>query len=248
LKDFKAAAEHYHAALQLEPKQAVDDYRMGVAMLQENPPETTAGFWALARAIVLQVPDADKVTKFLRDKISDYQAAGCDSAVDAEVKELLVLAQNSPDPPAGFTIPGAADLAKKREQEIPALIAALKGGGDNAKLTWLAVCNGVFPEAFLGKTYEIDSSNPAAIQLKAAIGTTEDEVNASTAPDIALTISAQPEAARLGKDDIFRFAGKLTGYAASPFQLTFVEVKINPEDIPEEKGKKPAKKPGKAKP
>lgn len=251
LKDYKAAAQHYHAALALDPQQPVDDYRMGLADLQLSPPETNAGFWALARAIDLKVPDADKVQKFLHDKISDYQTVGCDSIVDAEVNELLALAQNSPEPPAGFSIPSAADLAKKREQEIPALIAALRAGGEGAKLTWLAVCNGAFPEAFLAKTFEVDAADPAAVKVKATIGTTEEEVNANTTPDIALTITGQPEAARIGKDDIFRFAGKLTGYTASPFLLTFQEVKVNPEDIPEEKGKKATKgtkKPGKAKP
>ncbi len=248
LKDYKAAADNYAAALAMDPQQPFDDYRLGLAELGENPPEATAGFWALARAVDMKVPDGDKVTKYLHDRISEYQTPGCDSSADAEVNELLTLAQNSQGPPAGYSVPSAADLAKKRELEIPALIAALKAGGDGAKTTWLAVCNGVFPEAFLAKTYDVDASDPAAIHINAAVGTTEDEVNASTAADIALTIPAQPEAARLTKDDIFRFAGKLTGYTASPFQLKFDEVKINPEDIPAEKGKKAAKKPGKTNP
>lgn len=248
LKDYKAAVDNFHSALAVDPQQPVDDYRMGLAELLETPPESTAGFWALARAIDLKVPDADKVTIFLHGKISDYQAAGCDSSVDAEVKELLTLAQNSPDPPAGYSILSAADLAKLREKEVPALIADLRAGGENGKNTWIAVCNGVFPEAFLAKAYEVNAANTAAIEIKAAIGSTEEEVNASTAPDVDLIISGQPEAARLGKDDIFRFAGKLIDYTPSPFQLKFQDVKVNPEDIPEEKGKKPAKRPGKAKP
>jgi len=247
LKDYKAAADNYAKATGLT-EQPVIDYKLGLAELQENPPESTAGFWSLARAVDMKVPDGDKVTKYLRDRISEYQAPVCDSSVDAEVKELLTLAQNSPTPSAGYTIPGASDLGKLREQDTGALIKALRGGGDSGKFTWLAVCNGEFPEAFLAKTYEVDATDPAAIHLKGAIGTTEEEVNASTGPDVALTIAGQPEAARLGKDDIFRFAGKLTGYTASPFQMTFEGVKVNPEDIPEEKGKKPAKKPGKAKP
>ena len=247
LKDYKAAADNYGKA-NGQTEQPVIDYKLGLAELQENPPESTAGFWSLARAVDMKVPDGDKVTKYLRDRISEYQAPVCDSSVDAEVKELLALAQNSPGPSAGYTIPSAADLGKLREQDTGALIKALRGGGDSGKFTWLAVCNGEFPEAFLAKTYEVDATDPAAIHLKGAIGTTEEEVNASTGPDVALTIAGQPEAARLGKDDIFRFAGKLTGYTASPFQMTFEGVKVNPEDIPEEKGKKPTKKPGKAKP
>jgi len=248
LKDYKAAAENYHAALALDPQQPVDDYRMGLAELLETPPQSTAGFWALARAVDLKVPDSDKVTKFLHDKISDYQMPGCDSSVDAQVKELLTLAQNSQDPPAGYSIPSAADLGKVREQaNIQTVLADLKADGDKGKLTWLAVCSGEFPEA-LAKAYEVNAAAPDAIEIKAALGTTEDEVNASTAPNAVLKIAGQPDAARLEKDSIFRFSGKVTGYTPDPFNLNWENVQVNKEDIPEEKGKKPAKRPGKAKP
>jgi hypothetical protein len=248
LKDYKAAADNFHALLGLDPKQAAAQYMMGRAYLLETPPQTMAGFWAVARAIALKVPDADKVTNFLRDRISDYQSPVCDSAVDGELKELLALAQNSDNPPADYSIPSTAELAKLREREVPAVIASLRANGKDGKNTWVSVCDGVFPEAFLAKIYEINATDPAAIEIKAAVGSTEDEVNASTAPDLDLFVPGQPNAARLGKDDIFRFAGKMTGYSPNPFQITFKEVKINPEDIPEEKGKKPAKRPGKAKP
>jgi len=247
LKDYSAVVENYGKALALDPNQPGDDYRMGVADLALSPPRAVAGFWALARAIDLKIPDADKITKFLRDKVSEYQglAPGCEGLVDAQVQDLLTQAQSTSEPPTGFTIPSATDLAKVRETEIPGLIAQLRAGGDKGKLAWLAVCNGDFPEAFLAKTYEINAANTAAIEVKVAIGTTEEDLNASTGPDTTLKITAQPEAARLSKDDTFRFAGKMTGYSASPFQLTFDNVKINPEDIPAEKGKAAPKKPGK---
>lgn len=245
LKDYAAAVKYFHDALEQDPQQAVDDYRMGVADLLETPPQAVAGFWAVARAIDLKVPDAEKVTAFLHDKISLYQTPGCDSLVDSQLKELLTLAQSSQDPPAGYTIPSAADLGKVREQaNIQSVLADLKAGGDKAKLTWLAVCSGDFPEA-LAKAYEVNAATPDAIVIKAAIGITEDELNASTAANGDLKISGQPEAARLEKDAIFRFGGKLTGYTPDPFYLTWESVKVNPEDIPEEKGKKAVKKPAK---
>ena len=247
LKDYKAAAENYSKSAHLS-EQPVVDYRMGLALLQETPPESTAGFWAIARAVDTKLPDADKVTKFLHDKIFDYQTPGCDSSVDAQVKELLTLAQNSQDPPAGYSIPSAADLGKVREQaNIQTVLADLKTGGDKGKITWLAVCSGQFPEA-LAKAYEVNAASPDAIEIKAALGTSEEEVNASTAPNAVLKIAGQPNVARLEKDSIFRFGGKLTGYTPDPFNLTWEAVQVNPEDIPEEKGKKPAKKPGKGKP
>jgi len=246
LKDYKAAADNYHAALGVDPQQPVDDYRMGIADLQESPPQYIAGFWALARAINLKVPDAEKVKSFLRDKIQQYQLPGCDSSLDAQVSELLTLSQNAQDPPAGYSIPSSADLAKVREAaNIQTVLADLKAGGDKAKVTWLAVCNGQFPEA-LAKAYEMNTATPDAFVIKAAVGITEDELNASTAPNADLKIAAgQPNVARLDKDSIFRFSGKITGYTPDPFYMTWENVQVNPEDIPEEKGKKPAKRPGK---
>jgi len=248
LKDYKTTVENFRAALALDPQQAGDNYRLGVADLLESPPESLNGFWALARAIDLKIPDADKVTKFLHDKIYEYQTPGCDSLVDPQVKELLTLAQNAPAPPAGYTIPSSADLGKVREQaNIQSVLADLKAGGDKGKITWLAVCSGDFPEA-LAKAYEVNAATPDAIVIKSAIGVSEDELNASTAANGDLKIPGQPEAARLEKDSIFRFGGKLTGYTPDPFYLTWENVKVNPEDIPEEKGKKPVKRPAKPKP
>jgi len=248
LKDYKSAAEHFRASLAVDPNQAGDDYRLGIVDLQLTPPQSVAGFWALARAIDLKMPDGDKVKKFLHDKIYEYQQPGCESLVDTAINELLALAQNSPDLPTGFNIPSAADLGKVREQaNIQTVLADLKVGGEKGKTTWLAVCSGEFPEA-LGKVFELTAANPDSIVIKAAIGTTEEELNTATAPNANLKIAGQPNAARLEKDSVFRFSGKLTGYAPDPFNLTWENVKINPEDIPEEKGKKPAKRPGKAKP
>jgi len=247
LKDYKAAADYFRQSLAVDPQQPGDDYRLGVADLQATPPNSLDGFWALARAIDLKIPDAEKVTKFLHDKLYEYQTPGCDSLVDPQVKELLTLAQSATAPPAGYSIPSAADLDKVRQAaNIQTVLADLKAGGEKGKLTWLAVCNGEFPEA-LGKAFEVSAATPAAIVVKAAIGTTEEELAASTAANGDLKIAGQPDAARLEKDS-FRFKGNLTGYTPDPFYLTWDNVKVNPEDIPEEKGKKPAKKPGKAKP
>jgi hypothetical protein len=245
LKDYQASAKYYQDALAMDPAQPVDDYRMGLADLQETPPASVAGFWALSRAIDLKIPDADKVTKFLHDKVYEYQQPGCESLVDAQITQMLTLAQSASDPPASFSIPSAADLGKVRETaNIQTVLADLKAGGDKGKTTWLAVCSGEFPEA-LAKAYEVSAADTANIVIKSALGTTEEELNASTAANGDLKIAGQPEAARLEKDSIFRFSGKLTGYTPDPFYLTWENVKVNPEDIPEEKGKKPAKRPTK---
>ncbi|HKO04151.1 MAG TPA: hypothetical protein VJW51_05365 [Candidatus Acidoferrales bacterium] len=244
LKDYKSAVDYFSKSVAESEVQPAIYYSMGKADLQEDPPQYMDGFWAVARALDQKLPEADKVAPFLHERIYNYQLPLCDSLVDSQMKELLALAQNSKTRPASYTIPSAADLAKIREKDTAGILAGLRGGGDTAKTTWLAVCNGEFPESFFGKVYEVNAATPTAIVVKAAIGSTEDEVNASTTPNCDLKITGQPEAARLEKDP-FRFSGKLTGYTPDPFYLTWENVKVNPEDIPEEKGKKPAKKPAK---
>jgi hypothetical protein len=250
LKDYKAAAENFSTSLKQDPQQAVTSYRLGLAALQQDPPQTMDGLWALARAIDLKVPDGEKIKKFLHDKIYAYQQPGCESSVDAQAAQLLALAANATERPADFTIPSAADLGKVREQaNIQTVLADLKAGGNKSKLTWLAVCGGEFPEA-LAKATEVNAT-PEAITIKAIVGTTEEELGAATAPNADLKFSGQPEAARLEKDGVFRFKGKLTGYTPDPFYMTWENVNANPEDIPEEKkggAKPPAKKAGKRPP
>jgi hypothetical protein len=249
LKDYKAAADNFRASLAENADQPGIYYSLSKAYFLQEPPQFVDGLWAVARALDEKLPDPDgAVTKFLHSKIYDYELPGCEAQVDSQIKELLTLAQNSKTPPAGYTIPSAADLNKVRQEStIQTVLADLRAGGDKAKLTWLAVCSGGFDEA-LAKAYEVNAATPDAIVIKAAIGITEEELKASTAANGDLKIAGQPEAARLEKDAIFRFGGKLTGYTPEPFYLTWENVKVNPEDIPEEKGKKPAKRPGKAKP
>ena len=56
-----------------------------------NPPQPLDGFWALARAINLKIPDSDKVKDYLRRQILAYEQPGCDSQLDAQLSELLQL-------------------------------------------------------------------------------------------------------------------------------------------------------------
>src|SRR5208337_1725743 len=61
LKDFPAAIEAFKAALAINPKDAVSSYRLGLAYVSSTPPQYLDGFWALARAIDLKVPDDAKI-------------------------------------------------------------------------------------------------------------------------------------------------------------------------------------------
>ena len=262
LKDYPASIEAFKAGLAINPKDAVTDYRLGLAYLATTPPQPLDGFWYLARAIDLKVPDDAKVKDYLRSRILAYEQPGCDSQVDPQLNELLQLAANSPDRPATYTIPSHDDLTKiSQASTIITVIADLSGGGDKAKTTWLAICGAEFPEV-VGKIIDVQKSE-GYVDFMVFTSANSDEMQAATmanmdvkvwtAPKPAGTpapnanaanlppVAPQPDVVRLSKDDPIRFSGMLVGYDPSPFILHWDQVKVDPSVIPEKAGG--AKKP-----
>jgi len=249
LKEYKPAADAYRALVTANPSDEVSYYRLGVALLLEEPPQTMDGFWALARATALKGPVQAQAKDYLRKRMSAYEQPGCDSSVDAQLNEMVQLAANSANLPAGYTIPSTADLQKiAQSSTILTVISDLKGGGDKAKMTWLALCGSEFPEV-VGKVIEVKPGTDS-VELLLYTGATPEEIQAATTPNLDVKVVGQPEAARIEKDDGIRFSGTLASYDPDPaFMLHWDKAKVNPEDIPAEKGAKkgphkiPPKKP-----
>jgi tetratricopeptide (TPR) repeat protein len=237
LKDYPSAIQYFKAALAVNPADAITNYRLGLAYLQSTPPQSLDGFWSLARAVDLKIADDAKIKSYLRTKIFDYEQPGCDPQVDAQLAELLQLAANSPDRPATYTIPSADDLKKiQASSNILTVLTDLKAGGDKAKMTWLAICGAEFPEV-AGKVIDVTPGTDS-VELHIVTGATAEEIEAATAPNLDVKVVGQPEAARLQKDDGVRFSGTIASYDPDPtFMLHWDKAKINPEDIPAEKGK-----------
>jgi tetratricopeptide (TPR) repeat protein len=256
LKDYPAAVEAYKVVLANTPNDAVTEYRLGLAYLATNPPQSLDGFWALARAVDLKITDADKVKDYLRKTIINYEQPNCDTLVDGQLSELLQLAANAPDRPATYTIPAAADLLKiAQASTIVTVLADLGGGGDKAKMTWLAICGAEFPEV-VGKIIDVKKSDAFA-DFMVYFGATQEDVEAATTANMdvkvwtaaagaATDVTPQPDTLRLQKDDPIRFAGTLVSYDPSPFLLHWDKVKVDPTIIPD-KGA-PAKRPAARKP
>ncbi|HWF40060.1 MAG TPA: hypothetical protein VG322_16160 [Candidatus Acidoferrales bacterium] len=263
LKDYPGAVNAFKAALTNKPDDAVSAYRLGLAYLAMNPPQTLDGFWALARAVDMKVPDTDKVKDYLRAKLLAYEQPGCDSQVDAQVSEMLQLAANSPDRPATYAIPSADDLNKVRQSSnIITVISDLSGGGDKAKMTWLAICGAEFPEV-VGKIIDVQKTD-AYVDFMVYTGATPEDMQAATMANMdvkvwitappaaapptsgaaaAAPIPPQPDVVRLSKDDGIRFSGTLVSYDPSPFLLHWDQVKVDPTVIPEAgKGRAAGKK------
>jgi len=267
MKDYPTAIDAFKSVLAANPKDAVSSYRLGLAYLNSTPPQSLDGFWQLARAIDLKIQDDAKVKDYLRQRILAYEQPGCDSQVDAQLSELLQLAANSPDRPTTYSIPSHDDLSKiGQSSTIITVISDLGGGGDKAKMTWLAICGAEFPEV-VGKIVDIQKSDnyidfmvftsDNADQMQSAT-TANMDVKVWTAPKPAGTAAAgatadagpQPDVARFEKDDPIRFAGTIVSYDPSPFLLHWDQVKVDPSTIPAEKGapkrpapRKPAPKP-----
>ena len=238
MKDFTAAAGYYKTVLSITPEDPVTHYRLGIVDLQMTPPMGTDGFWELARAINLKIPNDAQVRAYLKNQIIRYQQPACDKLVDDQVNELLTLSASSSDKPATLNVPSAADLQKARDDTanfIPALVA----GGDAGKAMWLASCGLEYPDVGV-RVMEPPVADGDTLTLKVFRGATPEEIEAATTSNMQVKVVGQPEAKKLEKDAVVRFTGTLTGYTQSPFLLTWDKAKINTEDLPEEKG--PAKK------
>ena len=239
LKDFKGSATYYKAALAIDPTDALTHYRLGIAYLQDMPPQVQDGYWEVSRAVALKVPGADQVKAYLRNQVLRYQQPSCDMLVDDEINNLTTLAASSADRPATLTIPSAEDL-KKAQEDTANFIPWLQEGGDHGKVMWLATCGSEYPDVGVkvieakapdGDNVTLEVYSPIASDPDAAAK----EMEAATTPNMEVQVMGQPEAKRVMKDDEVRFTGTLKAYSQSPFLLTWVNAKVNAEDIGPEK-------------
>jgi hypothetical protein len=245
-KDYPDAITYYKADLTLKPDDPIMEYNLGKAELSTTPPQTLDAFWAIARGAGAKSATAKQSTElkaYLRKLLANYQQAACDNLTDAELNELLQLSAATAARPDSYKLPSAADLdAARKDMTIASVITDLKAGGDKGKITWLASCGLEFPDV-PGKIIEVTPGSDLT-QLKVAFVTSDAEFDAATVPNMDVKIVGQPDAARVEKDNPVRFTATLTAYDPDPaFMLHWEKGKVNEEDIPKEKGKKPVRRP-----
>ena len=247
LKDYKSAADSYKAVLALDPNDAVTHFRLGVAYLQQMPPDAPNGFWELSRSIALKGPGEAQVRTYLRNQLLHYQQPSCDKLADEEMNQMITLAGTSADRPSSMTIPSAEELQKARD-DTANFLPWLQEGGDHGKVMWLATCGLEYPDVGVkvldimpgdNDSFTLKVYRPAAADADAAAK----EMDAATAPNMEIHIVGQPDVKRLMKDDAVRFTGTLKDYQQSPFLLTWDNAKVNPEDLQPAPtgGKRPAR-------
>jgi tetratricopeptide (TPR) repeat protein len=247
LKDYKAAADSYKAVLALDPNDAVTHFRLGVAYLQEMPPDAPDGFWELSRSIALKGPGEAQVRTYLRNQVLHYQQPSCEKLADDEMNQMITLAGTSADRPASMTIPSAEDLQKARD-DTANFLPWLQEGAEHGRVMWLATCGLEYPDVGVkvldimpgdNDSFTLKVYRPAAADPDAAAK----EMDAATMPNMEVHIVGQPDVKRLMKDDAVRFTGTLKDYQQSPFMLTWDSAKVNPEDLQPAPtgGKRPAR-------
>ncbi|HJZ62872.1 MAG TPA: hypothetical protein VKD70_01030 [Candidatus Acidoferrum sp.] len=251
LKDYSGAMNFYKAVLAINADEPVTHYNMGKAYMAMNPPQQMDAFWHIAKAITSKAAtDAQKkqLTPYLKKLILAYQGGTvCDSLSDSEYNELLQLAGSTADRPDSYKLLSSADLdTARKDMTIASVIADLKAGGDKGKVTWFASCGLEFPDV-PGKLMEVvpAATDADPVVLKMAFVTSQAEFDAATTPDMEVKIVGQPEAGKLNKDETPtpRFTGTLMTYDPAPsFMLHWDKAKVNAEDLPKEKEKKPAPK------
>jgi tetratricopeptide (TPR) repeat protein len=241
-KQLQTAIGSFKAALAANPNDAVTYFRLGIAYLQMEPSQAMDGFWALARSVALKGPGEAQVRTYLHNRLANYQQTGCDKLVNDQMNELIALAGSSAERPATFKIPSAAELQKMREDPSSNFIADLQAGGEKAKLMWLATCGLEFPEAG-GKVIEVSGSD--SVVLKLFYAPTAEAMEAGTVANMEVKVEGQPEAKRIQVGDGVRFSGTLASYDPAPFMLHWEKAKVNKEDIPDQPGKRPPKRPAK---
>ncbi|MCL6481367.1 MAG: hypothetical protein K6U02_06540 [Firmicutes bacterium] len=249
LKNYAAAIPFLRAALQLDPNDALNHYRLSLAYLQQQPPQHLDGFWELARAIALKPPNEAQLRNYLRNQLTLYQRTGCPELLEQQMNELLALAGGGGERPPEYHIPSAEELDQVRARSNN-VIADLRAGGESARRLFLATCGLEFP-LVVAKAIEVGPGNDSVV-IRAYTSPLLDaeaiqsDLEAATEANLQIRVVGQPEAARLSKDDYFRFSGTLAGYQPDPFLLYFQECRVNPEDIPAERGQpaKRGKRPG----
>ncbi|HYY72949.1 MAG TPA: hypothetical protein VE778_05095 [Candidatus Bathyarchaeia archaeon] len=239
LKDYGSAVQHLQFAASVNADDPLIFYQLGIADLGMNPPSYLDGFWALARSVALNGPNATQAKAYLRNQLLRYQQCACQDLIEDQITALIAKAGTQPIRPAALDIPSAEELQKVRESTGP-ILDELRTNSEHAQKVWLADCGLEFPEVAV-KILSVSKEGDVVV-LKSFRGPTIEEMRRVTEPNMEIRVSGQPDVERLKTGDWVRFHGTLTALQRDPFLLRWEKAQINPQDIPAEVVKKPRKR------
>lgn len=181
-KDYPSAQKYLRAALDADPNQFQEVYRLALAHLESGTP-TPEGLWYAARAVNLSNQHKD-VLKYGRNRYRRYHGGEDGWA------ELLTQTKTTPFPPEGFTIKPAptpteqaAEIVNSKpvnKMSFGEFEFVLEVGGEPAQKIWTQI-QGV-PLIFTGKVI-------SATRSKILVAATENAIEENRA-DAEITLAA----------------------------------------------------------
>ncbi|MGH9603220.1 MAG: tetratricopeptide repeat protein [Terriglobales bacterium] len=181
-KDYQNAQKHLRTAVDVDPSQFNEVYRLALAHLESGSP-TPEGLWFAARAVNLSNQHKD-VLKYGRNRYRRYHGGEDGWA------ELLAQTKATPFPPAGFTVKPAPTPIEQAAQIVDSkpinkmsfgeFEFVLEVGGEPAQKVWGQI-QGV-PLVFTGKVI-------SSTRSKLMVAATENAIEENRA-DAEITLAA----------------------------------------------------------
>ncbi|OFW05335.1 MAG: hypothetical protein A3G20_00585 [Acidobacteria bacterium RIFCSPLOWO2_12_FULL_59_11] len=238
-KGYEKAAEELRKSAELDPKDALVFYWLGLSYLSPKPPNYDQGIWAMARAVSITGPNAlpaptlaevkSYLTKFYISRHGDEQG----------LEDILAQATTSPSPPPDFHVAAVEEQERFQEQAAPPppvvreltvkpeelssfddIRKYLQAGGQKEEDTWTLLHEQVLP--LPGK---VISATPANKPQTLRLAVSPDTVAQDGRYDVEVVLGT-PLSAPLEKGQDIEIEGKIDAYTAKPFLLRFVEGKV----------------------
>ncbi len=228
-KDYATAITHFKSALEDNPKDMYNTYRLGVAYLSQNPPDYNDGFWYVARAEAIgkgsSSTDVSGIDKYLKGSYACYHG-GLDG-----LDQLISQAGSSETPPPDFQVSALAAPAATGNPNLDnfnKVVFRLKVDGcpSIVQQTWAQLKTQ--PLGLGGFVHGVSKSDAGGYVVQISL----DKSKAADSYDIELQDSAQPKVSDLAEGDPIRFQGVIASYVTTPnFVLTLNQGKINDDDL-----------------
>jgi tetratricopeptide (TPR) repeat protein len=226
-KNWDAAEAEFQKTLMLNPNDAEVDYWMGTIIASEKKlDKLPVAMFYFARAATFTgqgalPPDAQKTAMtYVQKQYKNFHGS------DEGFNDLVAAAKANPNPPAGFTIKNANELAQasaadeeKYNSTHPseALWANLKmalSAPDGA--TYFMMVKGTEVPTLKGKVIKLEP----AVKPKTILLAMEDKNNNTTTADATLKFE-MPLAGKVEEGTELTFEGVADSYTASPFMVVF---------------------------
>jgi len=227
-KNWDDAEMQLQKAMMMDPNDATLDYQMGTVIAsQKKVDQLPAAMFYFARAATLQgkgalTPAAQQTTMgYLEKQYKSFHGS------DDKFNDLLALAKANPNPPAGFKIENAQQIAQQQLQSeedynkthpSEALWANLKMAltGPMGEMYFDMNMKGTEVPTLKGRVIKLE---PAA-RPKTILLAMEDKSNNTTMADATLKFE-MPLPGKVDEGTELTFEGVPESYTASPFMVVF---------------------------